>query len=61
MIKEDGIKIVNENHERLLRKESYYKKLKRKLFFEFFVDLFCAIGIVASVYMLGVLFVVLGG
>ena len=60
MIKEDGIKIVNENHERLLRKESYYKKLKRKLFLDFIVDLFCAIGMIAFVYMLGILFVILG-
>lgn len=61
MIKEDGIRIVNKNHERLLRKEEYYKKLKRKLLIDFFVDLFCAIGIVAFVYMLGILLVVLGG
>lgn len=61
MIKEDGIRIVNEHHERLLRKEEYYKKLKRKLLIDFFVDLFCAIGIVAFVYMLGILLVVLGG
>lgn len=61
MIKEDGIKIVNKNHKRLLRKEEYYKKLRRKLLIDFFVDLFCAIGMVASVYMLGILFVVMGG
>lgn len=60
MIKEDGIRIVNKNHERILRKAEYYKKLKRKMLFEFFVELFCAIGIVASVYMLGILLVVLG-
>lgn len=61
MIKEDGIRIVNKNHERILRKAEYYKNLKRKMLFDFFVDLFCAIGIVASVYMLGILLVVLGG
>lgn len=61
MIKEDGIRIVNKNHERILRKEEYYKNLKRKMLIDFFVDLFCAIGIVAFVYMLGILLVVLGG
>lgn len=61
MIKEDGIRIVNKNHKRLIRKEEYYKKLKRKMLIDFFVDLFCSIGIVASVYMLGILFVVMGG